>query len=504
MNRRIVVAHCLVGCLAAGWLAAADSNLRTWKDASGSFSVQAEFVDLRDGMVQLKRADGRTASVPLNRLSAADQQYVKEQGAEQSAQGPDDDAKEDGVELLSGAKLKGKISTRDEKSVTVEVSAGRRTSSRKIPLDRVAAITQDGKREVLHAPAAGDGPSASGSPAKQAGTAVRRTKAEVEALIEKMGRTPPDWWDSVPLNYPKSLDLAWTEPAPPPWNPQKNLGQYVWDVINPNPGKWREGVRLMHRLMSVHEDDPRIQLRAMNGAARMYQDLLGDYARAAFWWRKASKAVGGRSWNDVKLAECYWKLGNKQMAQEVLNEADLQYSTIKLLADMGDTAAALQIADAAAQGGAADLAYLYAGDACRVAGQHDKAIGYYEKVLRVPATGQAAKRIEHNQRRARANLEGVRLFDRLDLTQVADGKYRANSPGYAGEIHVEVEVQQGRIEAVRIVGHQEKQFYSALTDTPRKIIEKQGVKGIDATSSATITSEAIINATAKALSSAAN
>jgi uncharacterized protein with FMN-binding domain len=98
----------------------------------------------------------------------------------------------------------------------------------------------------------------------------------------------------------------------------------------------------------------------------------------------------------------------------------------------------------------------------------------------------------------------VRLFDRLDLTQVADGKYRANSPGYAGEIHVEVEVQQGRIEAVRIVGHQEKQFYSALTDTPRKIIEKQGVKGIDATSSATITSEAIINATAKALSSAGN
>jgi uncharacterized protein with FMN-binding domain len=40
-----------------------------------------------------------------------------------------------------------------------------------------------------------------------------------------------------------------------------------------------------------------------------------------------------------------------------------------------------------------------------------------------------------------------------------------------------------------------------MTDTPAKIIAKQSVQGIDATSNATITSEAIINATAKVLSS---
>jgi uncharacterized protein with FMN-binding domain len=38
-----------------------------------------------------------------------------------------------------------------------------------------------------------------------------------------------------------------------------------------------------------------------------------------------------------------------------------------------------------------------------------------------------------------------------------------------------------------------------MTDTPQKILAKQGVRGVDATSAATITSEAIINATAKAL-----
>jgi uncharacterized protein with FMN-binding domain len=67
---------------------------------------------------------------------------------------------------------------------------------------------------------------------------------------------------------------------------------------------------------------------------------------------------------------------------------------------------------------------------------------------------------------------------------------------------VEVSVRGGRIETVRVTEHKEKQYYGALTETPAKIIQKQGVKGVDATTSATITSEAIINATAKALASA--
>ena len=99
--------------------------------------------------------------------------------------------------------------------------------------------------------------------------------------------------------------------------------------------------------------------------------------------------------------------------------------------------------------------------------------------------------------------EAIKLFELSDVKKVADGNYRAESIGYEAPIHVEVAVQSGRIESVRVVQHKEKQFYSALTDTPAKIIAKQGVKGIDATSSATITSEAIINATAKALASGA-
>jgi uncharacterized protein with FMN-binding domain len=70
-------------------------------------------------------------------------------------------------------------------------------------------------------------------------------------------------------------------------------------------------------------------------------------------------------------------------------------------------------------------------------------------------------------------------------------------------IEVSVTIDAGRIADVEVSKHKEKQFYSALTDVPRQIIDKQTVKGVDATSRATITAEAIITATAKALSGTA-
>jgi uncharacterized protein with FMN-binding domain len=207
----------------------------------------------------------------------------------------------------------------------------------------------------------------------------------------------------------------------------------------------------------------------------------------------------------VHLAECYWRLGNKQMAVDMLKgQSTWTAPMIKLWADMGETNQALQLAEALAKEGYPAMAYVYAGDACRVAGQNAKAVSFYEKVLAVPAEGNQKGRIERDQNRARASLEAIKLFDLSDVRKVPDGKYRASSLGYEGQVAVEVAVKDKRIDAVRITQHKEKQFYAALTDTPRKIIAKQSVKGVDATSSATITSEAIINATAKALAGAAN
>jgi uncharacterized protein with FMN-binding domain len=100
------------------------------------------------------------------------------------------------------------------------------------------------------------------------------------------------------------------------------------------------------------------------------------------------------------------------------------------------------------------------------------------------------------------NIEAIRVFDKLDLTKIPDGTYRGAAPAYAGDLQVEVTVQSGRLQDVKVVQHQEKQYYAAMTETPRKIIQKQGLQGVDATTGATITSEAIINATAQALGSA--
>jgi hypothetical protein len=52
--------------------------VRTWSDASGVFEIQAEYVGFEDGKVKLKKQDGSVIAVPLERLSTADQQFVRE------------------------------------------------------------------------------------------------------------------------------------------------------------------------------------------------------------------------------------------------------------------------------------------------------------------------------------------------------------------------------------------------------------------------------------------
>ena len=422
----------------------------------------------------------------------------------------------DVMELLSGAQLEGKVVKIDKaaKEVTFETTLGGRPYARAYPYSRIHAVTLGDKRYVLtekpDSPPAGASPSsgsnkpASSSSPRSSSTAVsgdRRTRAELEKWIDQQGSTPPDWYDATPLNYPDSLDLNWPEPRRAAWNNQKNMGQYIWDVVNPNPGRWREGVRLLHHLLTLHKDNPPLRTRVMKGLAGMYFRFFQDYERAAFWWRKAG--VGMQDGEAIQLAECYWRLGNKQMAMEILNQRQLRIGMIKLLADMGETDKALQVAATWVKvGGEPHPGYLAAGDACRLAGRFKEAIAYYQKVLDAPPMTKREKAAENYKRRAQANLDAVKLFELCDVTKVPDGVYTASSIGYAGEIVVEVTVNAGRFESVQVKRHEEKQFYSALTDTPRQIIQKQGVKGVDAVSGATITSEAILNATAKALANA--
>ena len=51
---------------------------RDWLDSTGTFNVEAEFIELKGDMVHLRRSDGKDLEVPLDRLSQADQQAARE------------------------------------------------------------------------------------------------------------------------------------------------------------------------------------------------------------------------------------------------------------------------------------------------------------------------------------------------------------------------------------------------------------------------------------------
>lgn len=347
---------------------------------------------------------------------------------------------------------------------------------------------------LLLAPAAfGAGPST--APA----TRPTKTRAEIEKLIADAGKNQPDWWDATPLKYPKTLDLTW-KPGGKGWKPQENMGAYLWDIIDPNPSRWREGAKLVHHTYTVNKDNPAGQTSAARSLAKIYTELLCDYPRGAYWARKGAGGPGA----EINLAECYFKMGSTEMAMEHLRKMGGDHTrngqAVKLWADMGDLKTALAWADGLAKSGGATPAYLAAGDACRRHGKIAEAMQYYQKVLSAPAGGHRDDAV--NKKRAQANLDAVKLYDALDLKKIPDGSYTGSSIGYVGPIETTVTVKANRIEKVEVTKHKEKQFYASLEEVPAQILKKQSVKGIDMTTGATVTSEAIVNGAAKALAGA--
>ena len=327
---------------------------------------------------------------------------------------------------------------------------------------------------------------------------VTRTREEVLALIEEAGTSKPAWWDSAALEYPETLDLSF--PHPPPtkeWNSRLNVGQFMWSIINENASRFRQGTKFMHFVLKLNEDDPSVVRRCREQLAHCYHDLLQDWARAAYWKRKLRA-------RDVALANCYWQLGNKEMAANILDwirfDSSRYGGAIKQWADMGELEKALALAEKSAGFRNWGAAHRAVGDAYRKFGRYGEAVEYYEKVLAVESATKDNLILKHNQDHARLSIENIRLFETFDLGKVKDGTYRASVPAYNGELVVSATVEKGRITAVRVVEHREKQFYTSLTDMPAKIIRAQDFRNVDATTGATVTADAIKNAVARALS----
>ena len=326
-------------------------------------------------------------------------------------------------------------------------------------------------------------------------------RAAIDALIDKAGKEPPEWWDSVQLTVPPTLDMSWPIPAPKPWNPKKNISQHYISIINPDPTRHREGCKLMHHILTVNANKPVVRQRATAWLGRIYAIYLQDYARGAFWYRKAAKGGTLSAVDTADLAFCYWMLGSRAMALETITRAG-QVSTraVRVLGTMGEVDKALALAKRLSTT-YADDAYLAAGDACRYNARWADAVVWYQKVLTLRTNNpQAQGRLKRYQDRANADIQAIRAFEKVDVKRVADGVYSGQSIGYRGPIQVEVRVRTGRIEQIRIVENKDDWPLNALVTVPAQLIEKQSVKGIDMTSGATFTAEAVLNATGKALS----
>jgi uncharacterized protein with FMN-binding domain len=421
---------------------------------------------------------------------------------------------DDLIEFLSGATEQGTILEirKDAKNFDFQPNNASSTETKTYSYGEVHAVTYKGRRFVMTpklAPASQPEPATKPESTSRQGPAAKtqsvsdddtRTKAEVLALIDEAGRTPPDWFNSTPMNHPASLDLSWPIKSTGPWNEATNVGQYIWGRVNPNESRWRSGIKLVHECISVHQSDPERLDRDMDKLGDMYFTLLQDYARAAFWLQKGKATVDRPT--GIYLSECYWRLGNKTMALERLKGRLLHFDAIKLLGDMGEIEGALTVAEYYGKSNVFNEAFLNAGDALRSAGRLDEAVAYYQKVL----DRNQARNEEYLERftaRAAGAIEAIKLFDEADVNHVADGAYTDQSTGYNGKIEVQVNVVGSRIESVKVTQHQEKQFYAALTDTTSQIVAKQSVRDIDGTSGATITSQAIIHASARALAQGA-
>lgn len=53
---------------------------RTWKDTSGQFQLEADFMSYAAGQVKLKKADGSVIVIPMEQLSEEDQRWIRKRG----------------------------------------------------------------------------------------------------------------------------------------------------------------------------------------------------------------------------------------------------------------------------------------------------------------------------------------------------------------------------------------------------------------------------------------
>jgi hypothetical protein len=106
------IALCLFGCIAS------NAAAREWADSTGKYSVEADLIAFNTTTVVLKKQNHKLMSVPIDKLSKQDQEYLKSKDANDMAQRSAD--KTNTWTMRSGLKVNGRVVGYVRKEVTVE------------------------------------------------------------------------------------------------------------------------------------------------------------------------------------------------------------------------------------------------------------------------------------------------------------------------------------------------------------------------------------------------
>lgn len=267
-----------------------------------------------------------------------------------------------------------------------------------------------------------------------------------------------------------------------------------WDTNKP----WKEGRIEIRRLLGLNREDARREAITLTwmylqkddiGNAHeypMYMHLGGEPVWAVYafrWFLKqphdnppvyAMEALAAvyRDFGEYKLAEAQLNNALQNLPKppwRVMRQADFHSAFGDLYARMGDV---------------------------------DKAKTHYRKAIELYPTARPPYGGHLLPRRAKKVQSKLDLlsYSSLANTSLKDGVYNEQALGYSGVIDLAVTVSEGRIANIDIK-HKEKIEQNAVVIIPQRIISKQSLQ-VDGISGATVTKQAIVAGTYRALKKA--
>lgn len=290
--------------------------------------------------------------------------------------------------------------------------------------------------------------------------AAEPTLAEATAAL----KIPPDWMADQPVHYDTSQ----------PW---KVARKHIRKLLA--RGKMREAMKLTYDYLVVRK------VQKDQHEYPMYLYLGGEYAWAIKIYKEHLKAKGQPHAHESRcLASCYAEFGEHEKAL-----AALRYGLKHLPKPPWGTMAAAGVHD---QMGDVQAAR---GDKPQAKTHYRKAIAHYRRAKPKYGRHLLPRRIAKVQSK-------LDLLEReaIDLAKLRDGVYRGKSLGYVKDVWATVTLKAGRITDIK-VQHQENIEQGATRIIPKRILAAQGLD-VDAVTGATVTSQAIVEATYRALQKA--